>query len=77
MCKVTPKHHNTICDVMCLIILKNLKVKQKALLECQISFDFCMRILLSLVGNEKAVGFFSLAHNGVSEVSQACGRGMR
>lgn len=34
-----------------------------------------MRILLGPVGREKAVVFFRLAHNGASEVSQACGGG--
>lgn len=55
-------------------MLKNLKVKQKTTLEHNVSFDFPVRILLGPVGREKAVGFFRLAHNGVS-VSQACGGG--
>lgn len=58
-------------------MLKNLTVKQKNPPECNISFDFTMRMLLGPVGSRKAVGFFSLAYNGVSEVSQAHGEGMR
>lgn len=57
-------------------MLKNLKVKQKNPPERNISFDFPMRILLGCVGSRKAVGFFSLACNGVTEVSQAHGGGM-
>lgn len=58
-------------------MLKNLKVKQKSKLECNISFDFPIRMLVGPVGSEKPVGFFSLAHSDVSQVSQAQGRGIR
>lgn len=56
-------------------MLKNLKVKQKSTLECNISFDFSVRMLVGPVGSEQPVCFFSLAHSNVSQVSQAQGRG--
>lgn len=56
-------------------MLKNLKVKQKTTLECNISFDFSTRVLVGPVGSEGPVGLFSLAHSDVSQVSQAQGRG--
>lgn len=61
-------------DVDFFIMLKNLKVKEKTTLECNISFDFSMRMLDGPVGSEKPVGFFSVAHSDVSQVSQAQGR---
>lgn len=56
-------------------MLENLKVKQKTSLECNVSYDFSMRMLVGPVGSEKPVGFCSLAHRDVAEVSQAQGRG--
>lgn len=58
-------------------MLKNVKVKQKNPPELNIYFGFPMRAWLGPVENRRAVGFFSLAHNGVSGVSQAHGGGMR
>lgn len=58
------------------IMLKNLKAKLKTTLECSISFDFSMRMLVCPVGSEKPVGFFSLAHSDAFiTMSQAQGGG--
>lgn len=52
-------------------MLENLKVKQKTSLECNVSYDFSMRMLVGPVGSEKPVGFCSLAHRDVSEGSES------
>lgn len=55
-------------DVEFFILLKNLKVKQKTILECSILFDFSMKMFVGPVGSEKPVGFFSLVHSDASQV---------
>lgn len=41
-------------------MLKNLKVKPKTTLECNVSFAFPMGVLVGPVWSEKTVGFFGV-----------------